>query len=117
MYYNKNNIDLAKNMRSNMTKEERIIWNLLRAKRFFGYKFKRQVLIGDYIADFVCDNPKLIIEIDGGQYNEHENIEADNIRTNYFNNCGYNVIRFWNSEVRENIDGVCEVIKFNLVNC
>lgn len=103
-------------MRSNMTKCEHIIWEHLRAKRFYGYKFKRQVLIGNYIADFVCINPKLIIEIDGGQHNEPENINNDEVRTNYFNKEGYKVIRFWNNEVIDNIDGVFEVIKRNLIN-
>ena len=114
MKYNADNITFAKNMRSNMTREEFIIWQKVRAKRFFGYKFKRQVLIGDYIVDFLCPEKKLIIEIDGGQHNVADNNNKDNIRTQYFENNGYRVIRFWNNEVSNNIDGVCEVIKRNL---
>ena len=54
MYYNSQNQDKAKSLRTNMTDEERKIWYLVRAKRFLNYKFKRQVLIGNYIVDFVC---------------------------------------------------------------
>ena len=116
MYYKKQNLNNAKYMRSNMTKEETVLWNILRAKRFYGYKFKRQVLIGDYIADFVCEDKKLIIEIDGGQHNLEENIQNDNKRTFYFENNGYRLIRFWNNDVLNNIDGVCEVIIKSLEN-
>ncbi len=101
-------------MRSNMTKEEFKLWNILRAGRFYGYKFKRQVLIGDYIVDFVCPKEKLIIELDGGQHNESENIIYDSKRTEYLKQNGYEVIRFWNNDVMNNIDTVCEVIKKTL---
>ena len=111
MYYNKQHISLAKNMRSNMTKEEVKLWNILRAKNFYNLKFKRQVLIGEYIADFVCPEKMLIIELDGSQHNEDNNIENDKNRTAYLEQQGYKVIRFWNNEVWDNIDGVCEVIK------
>ena len=114
MEYNPKNINFAKNMRSNMTKEEFIIWQKVRAKRFLGYKFKRQVLIGDYIVDFLCPEKKLIIEIDGGQHNALDKIEKDNIRTKYFEDNGFRVLRFWNNEVLNNMDGVYEVIKRNL---
>ena len=102
-------------MRSNMTEAEAKMWNILRAKRFYGFKFKRQVLIGDYIVDFVCETKKIIIEIDGGQHNSEENIVYDKNRTIYLNSQGYEVLRFWNNEVLSNIEGVCEVIKrYNL---
>ena len=114
MKYNSKNINLAKNMRSNMTKEEVKLWNILRGKRFQGLKFKRQVLIGKYIADFVCVDKMLIIEIDGGQHNQENNIEYDKIRTDFLNSEGYKVIRFWNNEVWNNIDGVCKIIEENI---
>ena len=114
MNYNSKNINFAKSMRSNMTKEEAIIWRMVRAKRFLGFKFKRQVLVGDYIVDFLCPEKNLIIELDGGQHNEPDNILKDNNRTIYLQNIGYKVIRFWNNEVINNIDGVYEVIKRNL---
>ncbi|MCQ2754519.1 MAG: DUF559 domain-containing protein [bacterium] len=111
MFYNSKNINLAKNMRSNMTKQEVKLWNIVRAKKLLGYKFKRQVLIGEYIVDFLCEEKKLIIEIDGGQHNEIDNIFYDKNRTIYLEKQGYKVLRFWNNEIWDNIEGVIEVIK------
>ena len=116
MYYNSNNINFAKTMRSNMTPEENKLWYLLRAKRFFGYKFKRQVPIGDYIVDFLCPSNKLIIELDGGQHNELENINADIERTNFLIGHGYKVIRFWNNDIRNNIGHMTKIIKAIISN-
>ena len=93
-----------------MTPAETKMWRFLRGKRFQGLKFKRQVLIGNYIVDFLCENKKIIIEIDGGQHNEELNIQSDNNRTHYLENNGYKVLRFWNDEVMKNINGVMEVI-------
>ena len=115
MYYNSKNINFAKRMRSNMTKEEVKLWNIVRAKRFHGLKFKRQVLIGEYIVGFLCHEKMCIIEIDGGQHNEIENKQNDEIRTKYLESCGYRVIRFWNNEVWDNIDGVCAVLEQELL--
>ena len=110
MYYNPHNLKNAKEMRSNMTPAETKMWRILRGKRFQDLKFKRQVLIGNYIVDFLCENKKIIIEIDGGQHNEELNIQSDKNRTHYLENNGYKVLRFWNDEVMKNIDGVMEVI-------
>ena len=97
---------LARNLRKNSTKQERRLWNLLKNRQFHNLKFKRQQPIGDYIVDFICKEAKIIIEIDGGQHNEPENIEYDKTRTEYLNNLGYKVVRFWNNEIYENIEGV-----------
>ena len=97
-------------MRSNMTDEERKLWEILRAHRFYGYKFKRQVLIGNYIVDFLCPEKNLIIEIDGGQHNEPSNIEYDEKRTEYLKQQGYKVLRFWNDEVWNNFADVIDKI-------
>ena len=102
----KNKTILARNLRKNATIQERRLWNLLKNRQFHNLKFKRQQLIGDYIVDFICKEVKIIIEIDGGQHNEPENIEYDKTRTEYLNNLGYKVIRFWNNEIYENIEGV-----------
>ena len=109
MYYNKQNINNAKQMRSKMTKEEVKLWNVIRAKRFYGYKFKRQVLIGNYIVDFLCPEKMLVVEIDGGQHSE--NVDYDNIRTEYLKNNGYRVLRFWNNDIWDNFEGVCYRLK------
>ena len=110
MYYNPHNLKNAKEMRSNMTPAETKMWRILRGKRFQDLKFKRQVLIGNYIVDFLCEDKKIIIEIDGGQHNEELNIQSDKNRTRYLENNGYKVLRFWNDDVMKNIDGVMEVI-------
>ena len=101
-----NKIILARNLRKNSTIQERRLWNLLKNRQFYNLKFKRQQPIGDYIVDFICKEAKIIIEIDGGQHNEPENIEYDKTRTEYLNTLGYKVIRFWNNEIYENIEGV-----------
>ena len=101
-----NKIILARNLRKNSTIQERRLWNLLKNRQFHNLKFKRQQPIGDYIVDFICKEAKIIIEIDGGQHNEPENIEYDKSRTEYLNNLGYKVVRFWNNEIYENIEGV-----------
>ena len=97
---------LARNLRKNSTIQEKRLWNLLKNRQFHNLKFKRQQPIADYIVDFICKEAKIIIEIDGGQDNEPENIEYDKTITEYLNTLGYKVIRFWNNEIYENIEGV-----------
>jgi len=106
---NKQNI-LARIIRKNQTPQEAKIWNILRNFQIQGLKFRRQYPIKNYIVDFVCKEIKLIIEIDGGQHNEVNNIEYDNERTRVLESKGYKVIRFWNNEVDENIEGVYQKI-------
>ena len=103
--YDKQLIQLSKNLRNNSTKEEIILWQFLKQKQL-GVKFRRQQPIGKYIADFVCFEKKIIIELDGGQHNETQNIEKDKIRDLFFNQNGFKVIRFWNNEIHQNLDGV-----------
>lgn len=79
---------------------------MLRNHKFHNLKIKTQYPMGDYIVDFICREKKLIIEIDGGQHNIDENIEYDSKRTEYLNSRGYKVIRFWNNDIDNNIEGV-----------
>ena len=109
--YNHNNIKLAKTLRKNITKQEYKLWEIIRAGRFYGYKFKRQTPVGNYIVDFVCRQEKIILEIDGRQHNEDENVINDNERTAYLNSKGYKVYRFWNNEIDKNIDGIYQKLK------
>ena len=101
---------IARNLRKNKTREEDILWQLLRNRQFMGLKFKRQFPIGNYIVDFVCEEKKLVIEIDGGQHNIPDNVKADEVRTNYINSKGYRVVRFWNNDINQNIEGVYETL-------
>lgn len=98
----------ARNLRKASTEQERIIWGLVRNRQLNGLKFVRQYPIGKYIADFACRRLKLVIELDGGQHNEDDNINYDNERTKYMEAEGYRVIRFWNNEIDNNLEGVYE---------
>lgn len=97
----------ARELRKNSTDVERKLWYYLRANRL-GYKFKRQVPISCFIVDFICIEKRLIIELDGVQH--QENYKYDNQRTAKLNQLGYEVLRFWNNEVVQNISGVIDVI-------
>ncbi len=83
-------------MRSEPTDAERALWRILRAKRFDGFKFRRQAPLGRYIADFVCLEKRLIVEADGGQHNESAH---DAARDAWLRGQGFHVLRFWNQEV------------------
>lgn len=109
----KKNINLAKNLRKNLTETERYLWKFLRAKRLNGIKFKRQEPIGNFIIDFISYEKKLIIELDGGQHAEKGKREKDNRRDEWFERQGYKILRFWDNEVFTNIEGVLEKIKEN----
>ena len=104
-------IEKSRELRKNMTPQERKLWSILRNRQFFNYRFRRQFPIGQYIVDFICREKKIIIEIDGGQHNEQQNIEYDNNRTKYLNSEGYKVIRFWNNEIDKNMSGVYNRLK------
>ena len=110
-----NTTEKARFLRKNMTKQERILWQFLRKKTINNLKFRRQYPIGNYIVDFICNEKKLIIEIDGGQHNKNKNIIHDQERTKYLENKGYKVIRFWNYDIDNNIEGVYqEILKYLL---
>jgi very-short-patch-repair endonuclease len=98
----------ARALRKNQTDAEIVFWKMVRAKRLNGLKFRRQHPIQPYIVDFVCPEKKLIIELDGGQHAE-ANV-YDEKRTTFLEAKGYNIIRFWNNEVLNNIEGVYEVL-------
>ena len=105
--------DFARKNRKEMTKSEDILWNALR-KNLQGYKVRRQHVIMDYIADFVCLSEKLVIEVDGGYHEEPEQLHDDQIRTDYLQKRGYRVIRLKNEEVISDIKYVINKIKDEL---
>ena len=100
----------SRELRKNMTPQERKLWTYLRKRTINNLKFRRQYPIDMYIVDFICHEKMLIIEIDGGQHNEIDNREYDNKRTEYLNSKGFSVIRFWNIDIDQNIEGVYEEI-------
>jgi len=99
--------NVRKELRRNQTPQEIILWSKLRDSQTT-YKWKRQVSIGPYIADFYCWKKLLVLELDGSQH--LENKEYDKEREKYFLDLGIKTIRFWNSEVNTNIDGVLKII-------
>jgi len=103
----------ARGLRRQQTDVERKLWARLRARQIFGLKFRRQHPIGNYIVDFCCLEKKLVIELDGSQH--AWDVEADRRRSQVLMDSGYRVLRFWNNELIENLDGVlqriCDVAK------
>ena len=105
-------LDHAKALRTHQTDAENRLWYQLRAHRFMGLKFKRQKPVGRYIVDFMCAKQKLIIEIDGGQHTEE--LEYDQQRDAWLRSQGYTVLRFWNNDVMQHLEGVLEQIRNTL---
>ena len=100
----------AKKLRQNMSEAETRLWHHLRAGRLNGYKFRRQQPMGNYIVDFVCVTPKLIIEADGGQHAEQA--EYDQARSLYLNGLGFTVLRFWNDDIlRQTEEVLAEILR------
>ena len=97
----------ARELRHNMTDAEHALWRILRNRQFVRTKFRRQVPMGPYIADFVCYDARLVIEADGGQ---HDESQADRVRDAWFAGQGFRVLRFWNNEVHGNPEGVATLI-------
>ena len=98
----------AKQLRRELTKEERRLWYLLRSRRFADFKFRRQHPVGNYILDFACCKTHLAIELDGGQHDENQ--EYDLQRSRWLNQKGWNVIRFWNNDLWNNEEAVLEKV-------
>jgi very-short-patch-repair endonuclease len=102
--YNQNNFKERRRFwRKSQTDAESKLWKILRNKQLKGLKFFRQYSVGKYILDFYCPKIRLAIEVDGGQHAENE---YDEKRTAYLKRCNIMVLRFWNNEVLNNIEGV-----------
>jgi very-short-patch-repair endonuclease len=91
-----------------MTLAEQRFWNVVRNRSFQGLKFVRQYPIGPFIADFACRELMLVVELDGSQ---HAESTYDETRSAFINSEGYSVLRFWNSEVLRELDGVREFLR------
>ncbi len=99
---------LARGMRRSPVKCEKLFWRLVRARQLGGFKFKRQVPIGSYIADFVCLERKIIVELDGDKHVERQAYDRE--RDAFLKAAGFRVLRFWNTELLESSEGVLEVV-------
>jgi very-short-patch-repair endonuclease len=104
-------VNSAKYLRQQQTDAEKKLWYFLQNKNLDGLKFRRQQPIGYYIVDFVCFERKLIIELDGSQHHSTSIKNRDNRRTSWLEGEGFVVIRFWDNEILENVQGVLTVIR------
>lgn len=98
--------NFSKKLRKNMTDEEKTLWFHLRAKRFSGFKFRRQIPINKYIVDLICFSKKLIIELDGSQHLDEINRFNDKVRDEFFKSQGYEILRFYNNQINNDLEDV-----------
>ena len=106
-------LEFARHNRNNPTEAESLLWGYLKGKEI-GVTFKRQHIIGDYIADFVCLDTKLIVELDGRYHQLPQQQISDSLRTEWLESKVYRVLRFTNEELFKNIDAVLHIIEENL---
>ena len=106
--HNKGLVPMARQLRKDMTKEERHLWYDFLQK--YPVRFSRQKVLGKYIADFYSAEAKLVIELDGSQHYENESLKKDAERTAFLEAYGLKVIRIPNNEINRNFKGVCEYI-------
>ena len=102
--------ETARALRKRLTPQEVKLWVKLRELKSVGFRFRRQAPIGPYIVDFVSFKSRLVIEADGGQHNMPEGIQSDHARDGFLRSQGFQVLRFWNSDIDANLEGVMENI-------
>jgi very-short-patch-repair endonuclease len=108
--------DFARQLRKNMTPQEVKLWCALRdMRKQHGAKFRRQVPLRGYIVDFACFDARLIIELDGSQHGSADGLARDAARDETLRRGGFSILRFWNAEVDENLDGVWRAIEDAIV--
>jgi very-short-patch-repair endonuclease len=107
-------VSRARYLRKNATHSEKILWRHLRNRNFTNYKFRRQHPIGRYIVDFYCPEARLAVELDGGGHDHSRMQMHDRDRTEFLATEGIAVLRFWNHQVREELDSVLQAILFIL---
>jgi adenine-specific DNA-methyltransferase len=96
----------ARRLRREATDAEQRIWLSVRDRRLGGFKFRRQATVGPFVVDFLCAERGLIVEIDGGQHDQ----AVDASRTAFMEARGYRVVRYWNNDVMQNLEGVLETL-------
>ena len=109
--YSRERLSKAQRLRRDPTDAERKLWSALRNRQLEGAKFRKQQPIGPFIVEFACQEHRLIIEADGGQHAENV---SDAKRTAFLESKGYRVLRFWNTDILTNLNGVAEVIATEL---
>jgi very-short-patch-repair endonuclease len=107
--YNPRLKKISQTLRKNMTLSEILLWQQLKKKQVLGYDFHRQKPIDEYVADFYCPRLKLVIEIDGDSHDGKE--DADRKRQEKLESLGLTVMRFWDSDVKSNVDGIVEQLR------
>jgi len=110
------NKTLARSLRKSATWAEKELWRHLRNNKMAGLKFRRQQCLGSYVLDFYCPQKRVNIEIDGGQHDMPEQRQHDQKREAFLCLEGIRTIRFWNSQIRENLPGILERIRMELEN-
>ncbi|WP_435641616.1 endonuclease domain-containing protein [Micavibrio aeruginosavorus] len=109
-----NIINRARSLRFNQTEAEKRLWSVLRNRQFMNLKFRRQEAVDQFYADFLCYEPRLIVELDGGQHDERQ--KRDEERTQILKTHGFCVRRYWNNEVMQNMDGVLQDLETTVKN-
>jgi very-short-patch-repair endonuclease len=110
LIYNGSLKPFSRQLRSNMTEAEKLLWSRIRRKQLKERQFFRQRIIGRYIVDFYCPRDKLVVELDGGQHYTDEGKKKDQARDDFLKSKGLKVLRFSDREVFDNLEGVLEVI-------
>ena len=106
---------LARSLRRGATAAERRLWQGLRRKQVEAFRFRRQVILGDFIADFACFDARLVVEVDGATHSTEAEIAGDAVRSSALAKQGYVILRFTNGEVFRNLDGVLDTIHARLL--
>ena len=104
-------IKRARQLRRDLTFPERLVWSKLRNRQMVGWKFRRQHPVGPYFADFACLDAKLVIELDGDTHSSSEGMRKDAVRDQFLATEGWKVLRIWNRDVLDNLDGVLYTIE------
>ena len=110
----KNFTNIARILRKGSTNAEKLLWQQLRGRQLEGYKFGRQQPIGPYIVDFVNFEKRIVIELDGGQHAIKK--DSDKNRDAWLKAEGFKVLRFWNNDIFQNLEGILEVIRKRLLS-
>jgi very-short-patch-repair endonuclease len=106
---------IARKLRTDATSAERRLWSGLRREQIEGFKFRRQVILNGFVADFACLEARLVLEVDGATHSTHAEVARDAARSAALVEHGYAILRFTNDEVFHNFEGVLETIRLKLI--